>query len=314
MMGTLPNNLPLSIAGDARMPLRRQLRYRRLRATLTTMRPRQWVKNLLVVSAPAAAGVLGSGAVLARVAVTAIGFCLLASGTYAINDVADAAEDRLHPQKCRRPVASGELEASTSMLLGLGLMTVGICLCAMVGPLVAVVGFAYLVSTLSYTMVWRKVVLLDVAFVASGFVLRALAGAAAASVPASRSFLAVITFVAILIAGGKRRAELRRAPGNVRRRVLERYSLGRLRLIMLSSAALAFCAYAVWVLQLPTVAGVPWRPLTIVPFAATMLRYNQLVGAGHGEAPEELLRDRYLMLAAVMWLAVFALGVQAATG
>jgi decaprenyl-phosphate phosphoribosyltransferase len=294
-------------------------RRRLLHAAVRTMRPRQWIKNALVVAAAGAAGALGRANVPLRVGVAVVAFCLLASGIYAINDVRDASEDRLHPRKRFRPVAAGELDARVATLLGFGLMTLGLALCVTIGPLLAVVGLGYLALTLSYTILWRHIQLLDVLAVAGGFVLRAVAGGVAAPVRLSPWFLAVVACFAVLVAAGKRRAELRRivqdeaAAG--RRRVLRLYSEYRLAMIMITSATLGFVAYWVWAFQAPAIDVIGWRPLTIVPFAASLLRYGQLLRAGGGEAPEDLLlTDRWLILASVLWVAAFALSVQVTPG
>ncbi len=170
-------------------------------------------------------------------------------------------------------------------------MVSGLALCALIRPLLALVGGGYLALTVSYTLVWRHIVILDVIAIGGGFVLRAVAGGVAAPVTLSRWFLLVVSAAAVLVAGGKRYAELRRAESQfaARRRVLHAYDPWLLRLIMAGSGALALLAYFVWALQLPATDGVPWRPLTIVPFAACLLRYGALVGAGAGEAPEELV-------------------------
>jgi decaprenyl-phosphate phosphoribosyltransferase len=95
--------------------------------------------------------------------------------------------------------------------------------------------------------------------------------------------------------------------------VLARYGARRLRLIIVGSAALTLFAYCVWALALPDVDGIPWRPLTIIPFAACLLRYGALIRSGAGEAPEELLlSDRWLIIAGAVWLVVFGLSVHAA--
>jgi decaprenyl-phosphate phosphoribosyltransferase len=161
---------------------------------------------------------------------------------------------------------------------------------------------------------WRRVVLLDIAAIACGFVLRALAGGVAAPVALSRWFALVVTFAAVFIAAGKRRAELlRMEETGSGRRVLGHYSDGLLRLILAGSVALALTAYCGWAFLVPAVHGVPWRPLTLVPVAVALLRYGALVRAGHGEAPEELVfGDRVLALAGLAWLVLFALGVHAA--
>jgi decaprenyl-phosphate phosphoribosyltransferase len=296
-------------------PLAATPRRGQLRAVLVTLRPQQWTKNLLVIAAAGAAGALGHDDVPMRVGLTFIAFCLLASGLYAVNDIRDVAEDRRHPRKRRRPVAAGELDARAALVLGAALMATGLALCAIVRPLLLAVGAGYVALTLSYTVLWRSVVILDVFAIACGFVLRAVAGGVAAPVTLSRWFVLVITFSALFVAAGKRQAELQRTTGTAlaRRGVLRFYNAARLRSIVIASAALALFAYCVWAFELPTVDGVPWRPLTIVPFAVCVARYVARVQAGGGEAPEELvLHDRWILLAGLLWLVVFAMGVDAA--
>ena len=286
-----------------------------LRAVLVTMRPKQWIKNALIVAAAGAAGALTHDDVPLRVALAFVSFCLLASGIYAINDARDAPEDRLHPRKRFRPVAAGELDPRLATLLGVALVVAGIGISVAVRPLLGVVAAAYVAITVSYTLVLRRVAILDIAAIAAGFVLRAVAGGVAAPVTLSRWFVLVVTSAAVLVAAAKRHAELRRTEqaGVAGRSVLERYGAARLRLIIAGSAAVALFAYGVWAFALPDVDGIPWRPLTIVPFAACLLRYGVLVRRGGGEAPEEMvLSDRWLALAGAAWLAVFALSVHAA--
>jgi decaprenyl-phosphate phosphoribosyltransferase len=300
------------------LPLVRERRRGPLRAVLATMRPRQWIKNLLVIAAAGAAGALGHDHVPLRVGLAFVAFCMLASGIYAINDVRDAEEDRRHPRKRFRPVAAWELDARTATALGIGLMIAGIALCAAIRPLLAVVGGGYLALTLSYTLVWRHVLLLDIIAIAGGFVLRAVAGGVASPVTLSRWFLVVVTCAAVFVAAGKRHSELLRTdlsagPIRARRRVLEAYTLARLRLILVASAAGALIAYVVWAVALPSVHGVPWRPLTVIPVAVCLIRYGMLIGLGRGESPEDLLlSDRLLQVAGFAWLALFALSVHAA--
>ena len=298
-------------SADAPRP---EARRGRLAAIVVTLRPRQWLKNVLVVAAAGAAGALGRDHVPLRVGVAFIAFCLLASGIYAINDVRDIAEDRLHPRKRFRPVAAGELPVRLAVWLGVVLMAAGLVVCGLVRPLLLLVGAGYLALTLTYSMVWRHLLLVDIVAIAGGFVLRAVAGGVAAPVRLSRWFILVITFAAIFVAAGKRWAELRRIESGLtgRRRVLVLYTEARLRVLLVLSGAGAFVAYCIWAFWVPSVHGVPWRPLTIAPVALGLIRYGALVRAGGGEAPEELvLRDNGLRLAAVLWLVLFALGVHA---
>jgi decaprenyl-phosphate phosphoribosyltransferase len=296
-------------------------RRRRVTAAAVTVRPLQWVKNALVIAAPAAAGALAHDDVPVRITLAALAFCLLSGGIYALNDVRDAAEDRQHPRKRFRPVAAGELPVRDAVLLGSGCLLAGLLICAVLSPLLAAVGAGYLALTLSYTWLWRRILLLDIVAIAGGFVLRALAGGVAAPVGLSRWFVLVVSFAALFVAAGKRYAELRRTGGRERRTtsgrgrgrsVMRHYTPTRLRLLLAVSGAGAVCAYWVWAFDLPAVHGIPWRLLTAIPFTAGILRYGALVRAGAGEAPEEIvLSDRVLALIALAWLALFALTVHA---
>ncbi len=305
-------------AADIEAPLPAPRRRGRPLAILVTARPRQWIKNLLLIAAAGAAGALGNDDVPIRVTLAFIAFCLLSSGIYAINDSRDAVEDRQHPRKRFRPVAAGELEPREAVMIGLGWLTAGLILCFWIRPLLGLVAVAYVSLTLSYTLLWRYVPVIDIVAVAGGFVLRALAGGVAAPVTLSRWFVVVVTAVALFVAAGKRQAELLRtthdrgAPGAARK-VLAHYSPGGLRLLLAGSGGLALFAYCVWAFQLPDVDNVPWRLLTVIPFVACLLRYGALVRSGAGEAPEEmLLSDRLLAIGGIVWLVLFALGVNAA--
>jgi decaprenyl-phosphate phosphoribosyltransferase len=286
-----------------------------LHALVATLRPKQWVKNVLIVAAAGAAGALGDDEVIGRVALACVAFCFLASGLYAINDVRDAEEDRLHPRKRFRPVAAGELDPRLAVTMGALLILGGLWVCVTIRPLLGLVGAAYVALTLSYTLIWRHLLLFDIVAIAGGFVLRAVAGGVAAPVALSRWFVLVVTCSAVFVAAGKRHAELQRtAPGATgRRRVLAHYTETRLRWILAASSAVALFAYSIWAFELPAVHGVPWRLLTIAPVALGLGRYGMLLRAGRGEAPEDLLlRDRVLLIAGVAWLVLFALSVHAA--
>jgi decaprenyl-phosphate phosphoribosyltransferase len=285
-----------------------------VRAALVTIRPRQWVKNSLVIAAPAAAGALAHDDVPGRVALAFVAFSLLASGIYAFNDVRDAEEDRRHPRKRYRPVAAGELQPRTALAVGATLMILGLVGCFLVGPTLALVGAGYLALTLSYTTIWRRVVIADVLAIAGGFVLRAIAGGVAAPVELSRWFVLVVVFSAVFIAAGKRHAELRRTRfgQGAGRPVLHLYTESQLTLIVTASMALAIVAYLMWAVSGPLVEGVPWRMITVAPFAACLMRYAILLRRGDGEAPEDLVfGDRWLRLFALAWVVTFAVTIHA---
>jgi decaprenyl-phosphate phosphoribosyltransferase len=272
------------------------------------------MKNGLILAAAGAAGALGRDDVPVRVGLACLAFCLISGGIYALNDVRDRHEDRLHPRKRYRPVAAGALSVGSALGLGCVTILAGLVICAAIRPLLGLVALAYVALTVSYTLAWREVVLVDLIAIAGGFVLRAVAGGVAAPVTLSRWFLLVITAAAVMVAAGKRHSELRRTSvaGIARRRVLDRYTPRRLMAILGGSALVAVFAYCMWAAALPSVHGIPWRPLSAIPFAACLVRYGELVRLGAGETPEELvLGDPLLALSGLAWLVVFALGVHA---
>ena len=286
---------------------------------LALARPRQWIKNLLVIAAAGAAGALGTDDVLPRVALAFVAFCLMSAGIYALNDSRDVDEDRRHPRKRYRPVAAGELSLREAVMVGVAWLSTGLLLCFLIRPLLGLVGLSYVVLTVTYTLVWRSIPVLDIVAVAGGFVLRALAGGVAAPVTLSRWFILVVTAVAFFVAAGKRQGELMRTSrsasggGTAGRSVMAHYTPGGLRLLLAGSGGIALFSYCVWAFQLPDVDGIPWRLLTVIPFTLCLLRYGALIGVGAGEAPEEvLLSDRWLVVGGIIWLVLFALGVHAA--
>lgn len=309
---------PVTVAAGAGEPaaVARGLRRRpRSVALLVLARPRQWIKNALVIAAPGAAGALGHDDVPGRVIAACIAFCVISAGIYALNDVRDRHEDRRHPRKRLRPVAAGEVTVREATLFGACAVGCGLALCALVTPLLALVAAGYVTLTISYSLAWRHLPVLDLFALAGGFVLRALAGGVAAPVELSRWFVLVVTFAAVFVAVGKRLGESMRTTA-IRRRaraVLRHYTPRRLRLLLALSGAGALFSYCVWAFELPVVNGVPWRLLTVVPFAVGLLRYGGVVRAGGGEAPEDVLvSDRVLAGAGLVWLVLFSLGVNAA--
>jgi decaprenyl-phosphate phosphoribosyltransferase len=188
----------------------------------------------------------------------------------------------------------------------------GVVLSFAVRPLLGVVAVSYLALTTSYSIWWRSVAIVDIVAVAAGFLLRAVAGGAAVGVPLSAAFLIVTFASAVFLIAGKRYAELSgEVAGAATRRTLARYSRSLLRRVLIAAAAVACIAYARWAFGHPEL-GV-WSAISLVPFAMWLGRYAVLLGAGAGEAPEDLiLRDPELVALAALWLALFLGGAHAA--
>jgi len=284
---------------------------------LRAARPRQWVKNVLVFAAPGAAGISITPAKLAPVLGAFVAWCLVSSGTYLVNDAMDAEADRLHPRKRLRAVASGVVPISTARAVGLGLLVVGAGAPAAWGaPGVTGILALYAAITLSYSLWLKAIAIVDLAAVASGFVLRAISGGVAAHVAISDWFLIVASFGSLFMVAGKRHAEhldLREGRG-AHRATLEEYSLGFLGYVRSVASGVTITAYCLWAFEKAKVAGDPILfQLSIIPFVMAILRYALLLDAGRGGAPEEIvIGDRALQILGLVWVALFAAGVYAA--
>jgi decaprenyl-phosphate phosphoribosyltransferase len=276
---------------------------------LRACRPRQWSKNLLVLAAPAAAGVLDRAGVAPRVAAAFVVMCLLSSATYLLNDVRDREQDRLHPRKRARPVVAGEISPRAALRAAAALAVVGVVAGALVDLRLGALGLGYLALTGSYSLWWRNIVGLDILAIAAGFVLRALAGGVATDVYLSRWFVVVTAGCAIFLVAAKRYAELRsRSVRGPARATLAHYSAAKLRLTLIAAAGAASVAYVSWVLT--RTSHVIWYAVSVVPFMLWLARYSSLIGEGTGEAPEELvLRDRALLALSAAWTFLFLGGV-----
>jgi decaprenyl-phosphate phosphoribosyltransferase len=298
---------PLALVHGAPMPLRSAGSWARV--LLRACRPKQWSKNLLVLAAPAAAGVIDHPLVAAQVAGAFAVLCLVSSATYLVNDVRDREQDRLHPRKRTRPVAAGEISSRMALWIAAALAVTGVAGAAIITPGLALVAVGYLALTGSYSLWWRRVVVLDILAIAAGFALRALAGGVATDIYLSRWFVLVTAFCAIYLVAAKRLAELRDGAGSSpARATLRRYSLESLRLTLAVAAAGAGAAYVSWAVTRPS--HLLWYVLSVVPFLLWLGRYAALIGAGAGQAPEELiLRDRALLALSVAWGLLFLGGV-----
>lgn len=282
---------------------------------LREARPRQWAKNVLVFAAPGAAGVLDDGETLLVALVAFVAFCLVSSGTYFWNDVLDVEADRLHPTKRHRPIASGAVPVGVGQVVGSLLLVAGVALGFATGRWqTAAILVAYVVLTLSYSSYLKHVAVVDLVAVAAGFVLRAMAGAAATDVPMSSWFVLCTTFGSLFIVTGKRYAELRELGEEAAstRATLEAYSLTYLRTVLSIAVGATIVAYCMWAFETAEVAGsdLPLYELSIVPMLAALLRYLLILEQGHGGAPEEVfVADRQLQAFGVIWAVLFGLGV-----
>ena len=286
-------------------------------AVFALLRPRQWTKNLLLFAALVFAGRLLDPAAFASALLAFAAFCLAASSVYVVNDIVDAPRDRLHPDKRRRPIASGRVSPAAAAALAAGLTLAALGLAFWIDPRFGAIALVYMASSHFYSFVGKNVAVLDTLLVAMGFVLRAVAGALAIRVPFSDWFVLCTLFVALFVAVSKRRAELRAGEGSsAARPVLAQYSDGALSAFTVTSMAAAVISYSLYVQDMHERLGdAIYGMMATVPIViGAIFRYHLLVEReGAGEKPEEiLLSDRPLQLAVLAFLVVALLSIHGA--
>jgi len=279
---------------------------RRVPPLVRAVRPRQWVKNALVAVVPAAAGTLLRPEVLGSTAMAFLVFCAAASAVYLLNDVRDASQDRLHPRKRYRPVASRELAPRTAVAVGavLGVIALGVAFwwSWALGLTIA----AYLVVQIAYSLGLKHQPVLDLAVVSSGFVLRVMAGGVATAIPISGTLLLVASFGSLFMVAGKRFSEIRAlGTGGATRQSLQVYSESYLRFVWSLAAAVTVVTYVQW--SFAHAGGRPgdisWGVISVAPLVLGMLRYAVDIDRGTAGTPEDLvLGDRVLQVLALAWL------------
>ena len=271
------------------------------------------MKNGLVFAAPFAGGALDNAIVVRQSALTAVAFCLAASGTYFVNDAADAERDRVHPTKRARPIAAGEVSLPLARMAAVVLLAAGVFTAAFVSAATAGIIGVYVTLTLSYSMWLKHLAVVDIVCVASGFLLRAVGGAVAARVAVSGPFLAVASFGALFLVVGKREGERIElgASAPTHRSVLAAYTSAFTAQLLSLSLTATVLSFASWAFNTEAgEPGIPWLGLSVIPFVIAMLRATQLVLLGGGAEPEELiLRDRGIQLSAVATAGLLAVGL-----
>ena len=263
------------------------------------IRPWQWYKQGVILIAIVFSRNLFNPVAWGRVSVAVAAFCAVAGATYIFNDISDVEEDRNHPEKRNRPIASGQVSVQTAGAFAIALLVSGFALAYMLGWLFVFVILTYLVQNAAYSLYLKDVVLVDVLLIAFGFVLRAVAGVVAISVALS-PWLVVCTFLAaLLLALGKRRHEFETSatPGETRA-TLDEYTpetLDQLLVIVISTLLMSYSVY--------TFTGARLAMMLTLPFAFFgVFRYHHLVHtASVGASPGSLLLDRQFILNLALW-------------
>lgn len=294
------------------------------------LRPRQWLKNLLVLAAPIMAGQILERTVLIATVIAFVAFCAAASAIYALNDVLDVAADRENPRTRQRPVAAGTLSARTALIAAGALAALALGLAAIAGPSLVAVVATYLALSTAYCLWLKREPVLDIAIIASGFLLRAIAGGVAGGIELSQWFLLAASFGSLFMAAGKRYADVVSAAASSPAGAATgspagasagaatgspaggraAYTATYLRFVWTLSAAVLITTYGLWAFEV----GAQHRPLptalSLAPFVLAVLRYALAIDAGRGGEPEEIAwADRVLQSLALVWIVLVALAV-----
>ncbi len=287
-----------------------------LKPWLQAVRPAQWIKNGVVLAAYVFA--LGdrqqvlAPALFLRVLAAALLFCLVSSGVYLLNDVWDREQDRAHPRKKNRPLAAGRIHPGAATAVGAGLLAVALAVGYWLSPPFFMAVCAYVLLQGAYTLMLKRVALLDVFMIAAGFVLRALAGALVAEVMISPWLLLCTFLLAMFLALCKRRHEKTHVENHDHsRHSMRGYDLGLLDQLVSITSATTVTAYAIYTLWPDTVAKFGTQRLALtIPFVIFgLFRYLDLVYRhAEGERPEIVLfTDRPLILNLLLYGASLAL-------
>jgi len=271
------------------------------------LRMYQWTKNLLLFAALIFARELGNVTLLTNASMAFAAFCLAASAMYLFNDLRDIENDRAHPKKKSRPLASGALKVGEAWVLIVLLLAGALAIGWKISPAFFAILLVYLVMTLSYTLMLKNLIIVDVMVVALGFVIRAMAGAIAINIAFSQWLVVCTLFLALFLALGKRRHEitLLEDGASEHREVLNHYSVNYLDQLILIVAGGAIITYTIYTCSQDVIEKLGTDNLYLtLPFVIYgIFRYLYLVHhkTGGGDPSSTLIKDLPMGLTVILW-------------
>lgn len=282
-----------------------------IRSIIALARPEHWVKNMFLFLPAFFGARLAEKDILLNALLGFVAFSLTASAVYVLNDLVDAPQDRNHPDKCRRPIASGEISRQQGIIIGALLLTCGLSLAYFLKPEMLVYSVLYFLVNVAYSFSLKHFAIVDVSLIGLGFLLRVLAGGAVTGVAVSH-WLIVLTFLLALILGfAKRRGEYVVAMGeNNFRKALEGYNLPFLDMSIVVCSTVAVVAYLMYCFSPEVTGRIGSDKIYYTAFFVVIgvLRYLQLTLVfGKTESPTRaLLRDGFLQIVLLAWIGAFA--------
>lgn len=266
------------------------------------MRPKQYIKNLFVVGALVFSNkILDIDSVLNTI-VAFISFCLISSSVYVLNDMVDIEKDKLHPKKCKRPLASGAISKNNAIVLFGILVVVSISLSLLVNLSLTFILGLYLANNLLYSFKVKNIVLLDVFSIAFGFILRVCAGSIAVYVSLSNWIILCTFFISLYLGLGKRKKEILTLKDNAEghRKILKDYNeeiISQMMTVAQSSTIVCYALYSTSNPQNPNMI------LTTIFVVYGMFRYNYIINTtDEGNPTDVVLKDRSLEMNILLWV------------
>lgn len=272
------------------------------------LRPRQWIKNFLVVGAPLAAGSFTIVSNLLTELRVYVLFCIVASLGYIINDLRDIDLDRVHPTKKLRPLASGVIGKKMALAWIAILSILWLLLSTTFNLSLNFIVICYFLVSVSYSLYLKRIPVVEMIWLSFGFLLRPLAGAAAISVPVSEWFLIVISFSALFLVATKRLSELKKIQTQNVRPVIDSYSPKFLEFVLSISVSISLTAYSLWAFGIKT--ETPWAKISVLPVVMGVIRYAWVQENNDAERPEHLiLKDKIIPMCGLFTAILIALSV-----
>lgn len=279
-----------------------------VRGLVRSMRPRQWTKNIFIFAALVFDSKLFQIGPLVNTLIGFVVLCMLSSAVYLMNDCADVQADRQHPKKRFRPVAAGDVPVSVAIAWASVLVIAALGVAFTLNLMFGLIAVAYLTTATLYTFKIKHVVILDVIFLATGFVLRVAAGIPLVQAERFSPWLFIcVSLLALLIGFGKRRGELVELNGRATTRaILSEYTLPLLDQIIAIVTGALILSYTFYTFSAPQLPANHTMMLTVPFVLYGLFRYLWLVQVkGEGGAPDELVfKDRPLQITFVLWAAM----------
>lgn len=275
---------------------------------LRLLRPKQWLKNLMLLFPPLFGGALFTPEVFHNLAIPLLAFCLAASGNYAINDMLDAEKDACHPIKKNRPIPSGAIQAKTALMVGVCLFIVALVLGFTVSMPFFFTLLGYLLLSSAYSFRLKNIPVVDIFCVSAGFLLRLSAGGIAFNIPISDWLFLTVFLLSIFLSLGKRIAEkqILRKDCACHRPVLDAYPLSFLHGTMHMTGGTVLVTYAMYVVVHPGL-------LYTIPLCCFgLFRYMyRIIKDSKGDPTEALTGDPILLGVGCLWLTLILIGIYA---